>query len=239
MSITIVENRKPKNTKIHFTVDDPISKELSKYPMVDDCLNRYRSTLIIGRQGQGKTSLTINWVKHLFRKKFNKIFLVMPDYSAQSLSNNIFDKLPDDRKYSELNLNTINEIYERIKENRDNDESTLLILDDVQDALKLVPIVRIFKKLVANQRHLKLSIICLLQNFLSLDKQIRKLFHNIVFFKLDKAETETIYEEVMQIPRNMYYDVQDVLFNDVHDWCMYNTRNGKIYKMYDEVIINK
>jgi DNA replication protein DnaC len=85
MKFEIIENKKPKLDKIDFNCDAPIDEKLDIYPMVIDNLNKFCTTVIVGRQGSGKTSLIINFMKKLYKKKFHKIYLFMPATSQKSL----------------------------------------------------------------------------------------------------------------------------------------------------------
>ena len=58
--IRIKENIKPNITKINFACDNEIHKKLNKYELTKEFLNKSNTTLMIGRQGSGKTSLLIN-----------------------------------------------------------------------------------------------------------------------------------------------------------------------------------
>eukprot|EP01039_Chlorochromonas_danica_P011995 gene11995-13607_t len=89
----------------------------------------------------------------------------------QSLKNNIFKALPDEQLFDELNLENIHALNEQIKENREEGLKSLVIMDDVQRALKDNNVVKVFKEMVANQRHLNCSFIILLQNYFALDNK--------------------------------------------------------------------
>jgi hypothetical protein len=163
----------------------------------------------------------------------------MPNSSIASLKNNIFDALPEEQKFDELNYENIYELNETIKENRKNGLKTLVILDDVQRALKNKNVVNIFKEMIANQRHLNCSFIILLQNYFALDNKIRELIHNVIFFKMDKKQNMKIFNECAEMPKNVYNDLNDFIFDSPYNWCLINQRTKKIYKMFDEVLIEE
>jgi uridine kinase len=237
MKIKLIECEKPNIDPIKFTCDEKLCPSLDKYPMVRDNLNTFRTTAIIGRQGSGKTSLTINIVKKLYKKKFHKIYLFMPRTSIASLKNNIFEALPEDQVFDELNYENIHNLNETIKENRENGMKSLIIMDDVQRALKDHGVVKVFKEMVANQRHLNVSIIVLLQNYFALDNKVRELIHNVIFFKMDKRQTMKLFNECAEMPQSAFNDLNDFIFDEPYNWCLINQRNKKIYKNFDEVEI--
>jgi DNA replication protein DnaC len=153
-----------------FTCDhNPIGEHLNKYDMLAH-LNSYSMTAIIGKPGQGKTSLMTAFLagkgkKKIFRKCFDHILLVMPSHSRNSMKDNIFKKLPEDNMYDDLTLATITDIYSKLTNSTDEKENTLLILDDVGASLKNLEIQTLLRKIIYNRRHLKVHIIVLLQSF--------------------------------------------------------------------------
>lgn len=239
MKIKIIENEKPNIQKINFACDEKICPKLDQFPLVRDNLNGYNTTVIIGRQGSGKTSLTINIIKKLYKKKFNKIYVFMPQTSRNSLKPNIFEVLPDDQVFEELNLENIQYVYEQLKENSENGHKSLIIMDDVQKALKRNDVINEFKNIVANQRHLKVVNIILLQNYFALDNKVREIVNNVIFFKMDKKQTEKIFEEVAEMPKELFEQVIKIVFNEPHNWCLINQRYKRVYKMFDEIIFDE
>lgn len=238
MKIKIIENEKPNIHKIKFACDEKICEKLDKYPMVRDNLNFYNTTVIIGRQGSGKTSLTINIIKNLYKKKFHKIYVFMPQTSRNSLQPNIFDVLPEEQLFEELNYDNIRMVYDELKKNSENGHKSLIIMDDVQKALKDNSVISEFKNIVANQRHLKVVNLILLQNYFSLDNKVREIVNNVIFFKMDKRQTEKIFAEVAEMKKETFDELIKLVFDDSHNWCLINQRNKRIYKLFDEILID-
>lgn len=238
MKIKIVENEKPELQKIKFNCDEKICDKLDEFPMIRDNLNTYNTTLIIGRQGSGKTSLTINFVKKLYKKKFNKIYVFMPETSRNSLHQKIFDVLPPEQLFEELNYDNITEVYEQLKENSKNGHKSLIIMDDVQKALKDGNVISQFKNIVANQRHLKVVNLILLQNYFALDNKVREIVNNVIFFKMDKKQTQKIFEEVAEMPKDIFEEINKIVFDEPHKWVLINQRQKRIYSMFDEIVID-
>ncbi len=90
--ISLKINKKPHLPKIIFECDEEIHEKLNKYELTKAFLNKSNTTVFIGRQGSGKTSLMINIIKQLYKKCFHRIYLFMPETSRKSLKNNIFEK---------------------------------------------------------------------------------------------------------------------------------------------------
>ena len=61
--MNIEELNKPKLQKVKMNCDDVIDMKLTKYPMVDDLWSRSSFNTIVGKMGQGKTSLITNLIK--------------------------------------------------------------------------------------------------------------------------------------------------------------------------------
>ena len=88
-----------------------------------------------------------------------------------------------------LSFDTINivrfyTINDCIQSSSEEKETSLLILDDVGAVLKNVEIGKKLRQIIYNRRHLKCHIVILLQSFLSIPKEVRKLITNCFMFKL-------------------------------------------------------
>ena len=90
----------------------------------------------------------------------------MPASSRQSLQPNIFDALPGEQLFEELNESTIAMVYEEVKKLSADGKKTLIIYDDVQKALKNPRVLLSLKNIIANQRHLHVTNLILLSTFL-------------------------------------------------------------------------
>ncbi len=156
--ITLKINDKPSLPKNKFECDDEIHEKLNKYELSKDFLNKSNTT--------GKTSLMINIVKILYKKCFHRIYVFMPESSRNSLKDNIFDKnLDESQIYEELNHGTVNDLYEKLKANSKEKLRSLVIYDDVQKSLKDYNVLVSLKNIIANQRHLRVVNLILLQNY--------------------------------------------------------------------------
>jgi AAA+ ATPase superfamily predicted ATPase len=136
MKIEIVKCNAPNLGRVNFACDIELSKKLLDYPLARDHLNKFNTTLFLGAQGSGKTSLLVNFVKKIYKKVFHKVFVFMPESSRNSLNPNIFEVLPEEQLFEELNGETISNVYEQVKELSSDGKQTLIIYDDVQKSLK-------------------------------------------------------------------------------------------------------
>ena len=236
-----IKHNKNLNLEIpEFTCDNnPIGEHLNKYEMLSH-LNKYCCTGIIGKPGAGKTLFLISMLtsKHVFKRKFNHVLIVMPSTSRNSIKKNPFKNHDEDKMYEELDLSTIDTIYNKLVSASEEKENTLLILDDVGASLKSNSIQLLFKKIIYNRRHLKCQIIVLLQSFLSIPKEIRKLFNNVIMMgKPSKVEFENLFDELFETNKDLSLDIIKMAFQNPHDYLFLNIDNQKMYKNFDEIII--
>ena len=69
-------------------------------------------------------------------------------------------------------------------------------------------------------------------------KPIRKLFSNIFVFRVSKNELETIFEEVVESKKDYIYDIAKIVFSTPHQYLFINTDSQRLFKGFDEIIIN-
>jgi hypothetical protein len=164
----------------------------------------------------------------------------MPQTSRNSLKNNIFDKyLPKDQIYEELNEETINDLHAKLKTNSQNGHKSLVIYDDVQKALKDVSVLKSLKNILANQRHLKVVNLILLQNWFALDKSLRELINNVILFKLGKSQTQKVFNEIVETHRDKFDDIRKLVYDAPHNWLFVNVKSQRMFKCFDEIICDE
>lgn len=237
--ISIKKNNCPNIGKVNFACDKELSTKLNSYELARDHLNKYNTTLLIGTQGTGKTSLLINFVKKLYKKVFDKVYVFMPSSSRQSLNPNIFDVLPEEQLFEELNEETISQVYDDVKKLSEEGKKTLIIYDDVQKALKNPFVLNSLKNIIANQRHLHVVNLILVQNFFALHKSLREIVNNVVLFKLGKSQTEKVFNEIIELHRDKFDKIRDLVYDEKYNWLFVNVATQRIYKKFDELIFNE
>jgi DNA replication protein DnaC len=235
MQINIL--KKPNQKIEKMKVDEIIDEKLKLYPMVEDTLSKTNFTAIIGGMGSGKTTLITNFLKGFYKQVFNHIFIIIPEMSRRSLSNDIYDKnLPDDQLFDSLTVDNLKIIYSRLEEATLNNEYSILIIDDFQVELKDKEISKILQRIITKMRHLRCSVFLLCQNFIKMDKSIRNLATNIILFNINKSQQEDIFSQVLQLEKYKY-EMLNKLYIEKGDWLLFNlTGRMKIYKNYDEVV---
>lgn len=236
MTIQLKLLKKPSLKRVKMTCDEIIDKKLLRYPMIEDCFSKNHFTLIIGTQGQGKTSLAVQLITE-FKNCYEWIYVFMPEESRNDLENDIFEQnLKEDQLYSNLTSENLEDLYDILKSNKEYGENSLVLIDDFQNIFKDNDISKSLEKLIIKLRHINTSIILLQQNFQKLPKKMRSLVFNIICFDLGKEELEDIFQEVIKKNKSQFMELLDFAFTKPHDWICVNTKSRKIYKMFDEIV---
>ena len=220
--------------------DDVINEKLLKYPMVKEAFSTTSFNIICGRMGSGKTSLLTSFIKKIFRKCFETIYVFMPSNSRASIENDIYGKnLPAEQLFDTLTFDNISQVYSEIQENSREKYNSLILIDDFQVSLKDPEILKVLQKIITKMRHLRTTIFLLQQNFQALAKPLRELASNLIIFNLGKSQLEKIFDEVIQLDKDKYQQIIDISFKDPHDWILINLHKSRnIYKMFDQILID-
>ena len=188
--IRIKENDKPDLKQPTFLCDTKLHNKLYAYDATS-LINKSNFSLFLGKPGSGKTSLMISLLNTpaLFKRCFHRIYVFMPSHSRGSLKENIFEGLPEDQLYDHLTRETIDDVFENIEDNAEDGKFSLIILDDVQQALKDKFVAKRLLEIAANRRHLKTSIWLLAQTYKSIPRQVRQVFTNLFVFKINSTKS--------------------------------------------------
>jgi len=239
MRIQILE--KPNLKKVKMNVDEVIDEKMLKYPMVADLFSHTSFNIVVGKMGSGKTTLVTNLVKTVFKRCFEHILLFMPSGSRRSIENDIFGKnLPTDDIYDTLSEETLDEAIDKIEDSAENEENTLIIIDDFQQSLKQPEIQARLQKIVTRMRHMRTTIFILQQNFQKLPKFLRELVTNVITFNVGKSQLNKLFEETVQIDANKFQSLVDLAFVNKNDWIAINVNgNRNIYRGFDRIVFDE
>ena len=205
------------------------------------------SLLIIGKPGMGKTTLILSLVckqGKCFNKKFDRVYLWSP--SLITMEDDPFELIPEDQKFEEVTLDNLTGVLEEIK---DSGEKILFIMDDVIADVRgkgKGAIENLIQKIFFNRRHLagaggSVSIIATSQTYNKIDPKLRKTASQIIFYKnLHKKETESLFDEVILLPKKEYVDTLRYVFNKKHDFMYIDTTadpDKMIHKNFNRLTI--
>jgi len=223
-------DEKIKISKFNFSCDDVDESIPKPLPQI---LNFFM--LVCGRPGSGKTSLILNLVckrGKMFNKKFDKVYVFSP--SLLTMTDEPFGELPEEQVHTELNV----ENFERaLSDIADTGEKILFILDDVvNDMKKNMAIQTLLSKALMNRRHLagaggSTSFIITTQVYNKIPAPIRKTAsHIILYHTRNKKEIETIYDELIVLPKDDFYEILKYCFDKRHNFIYID-----INKSYDKM----
>jgi len=232
---------KPDLKKVKMLVDGVIDEKLTKYPMVEDLFSRTSFNVILGKMGQGKTSLITNFVKTIFKRVFEHIIVFIPAGSRKSIENDIYGKhIPSADLYDTLTEENLDEVIDKLEESAENGENTLLIIDDFQAALKDPDVLVRLQKIVTRMRHMRVSIFILQQNFQKMAKFLRELVTNVITFNVGKSQLNKLFDETVQLDKDKYQALVDLAFKDKNDWIAINVNGSRnIYKGFDRIVFDQ
>jgi hypothetical protein len=166
--------------------------------------DRPHITAFIGRKGSGKSSNLCNLLcdPRGYKKKYNRIIFVSPTFRAQ------FESLW--KRLSPEGITVFEDVSNRLlqtilAEQTEDPEPTLLIFDDIADALKSQVDQNTLNLLIANSRHLGLSIIVLSQKITLLPTVLRSQVDTwICYSACSYIELEALHREMSLLPRKEF-----------------------------------
>jgi hypothetical protein len=203
--------------------------------------------LIVGKPGMGKTSLILSLVcksGKAFNRKFDKVYVWSP--SLITMEGDPFEMIPDDQKYEEATFENIQGVLDEIK---DSGEKVLFIFDDVIADIRgkgKGAIENLLQKIFFNRRHLagaggSVSIIATSQTYNKIDSKLRKTASQLVFYEnKQKRERESIFEEIILIPKQEYIDALRFIYDKKHNFMYIDTtlpENKMMHKNFNQLII--
>jgi hypothetical protein len=185
-------------------------------------------------------ALSMKGRNRVYRNIFDKILLVMPSNSRKSLKSNPLDDLPDDQMFENMSddvidkVKEIRESFDELDKKKKRSRRQLLILDDITAYLKDNP--KGLIELATNRRHLKLSIILLVQFVRAVPRPVRFQITNITFFKpSNEIDIKIIQEEFINLKKDVFDDLKRVVFQSQHDFLMIDKNNEVYYKNLQKI----
>jgi len=237
MSFQIQKNKAPKLKPVAMRCDGGIHPKLDEYELTK-FLNCHQTTMVVGRPGSGKSSLIGSFFgsKELLKHSYHNLYLFAPANSIASMKDNIFESIKN--QYDELTYDNLDEVVNKIKE-EDGKYCNAIIMDDQGAYLKNKETRKLLKMIIFNRRHLRTSIYFLCQTYLSVDREIRKLFSNLFIFKVSKKELELVFDEHIEEAKDLILPLSKFVFDEKYNFLFINVDSGRLFRNFDEILIDE
>jgi len=238
--ITIIENDKPNLPKVQMLCDDPLHTKLDKYELTK-FLNSHSTTLLLGKPKSGKSHLLQSMFRSqdIFKKVFHNIYIFRPAESKNTVKDDIFDKLPDNQQYYELNAELLAEVIERLKIEVVDNHNSCIIFDDMASKLKNNETMQLFKELIFNRRHLRCSVFFLVQTWKSIPRELRKSFTNMFIFRVGKSELQDMFTESIELEHEFLVPLSNLVYDKPFNFFFVNLDSKRFFKNWDELKITE
>tara|TARA_R100000278_G_scaffold120960_1_gene103943 strand:- start:7166 stop:7912 length:747 start_codon:yes stop_codon:yes gene_type:complete len=204
-------------SKFNFSCDD-LDESIPK--PLPQTLNFFM--LIAGKPASGKTSLILNLIaknNKCYNQKFDRIYVFSP--SLTTIKDSPFDDLPENQKFKELTQEDLLLVQSEIE---NTGEKILFILDDVVNDMKVKGVQLELTKMLMNRRHLagaggSTSFITTTQVYNKIPAPIRKVATQVILYSTkNKTEIETIFQELILIPREDFFSILRYCFDKPHNF---------------------
>ena len=237
MKFTEIINETAPHLKMpHFIIDHSVKIVEKPFPSVASYL------VFVGKSRSGKSSLITSLLKNrrLYRNAFHNVIIVIPKHSFHSMSerDNPFLALDREKIYHDLNINVLETIYFQIMGYAENEEDTLLLIDDYASELKNGDILKLLNTFVNNRRHLRLSVWMSVQTYKSIPLSNRKTINMLILFKcMNKAEIKAIWEEMTFLQKDDFFNLLEFVFQKPYDYLVLDRDNNEYYRKFNKISI--
>lgn len=200
----------------------------------------------LGPPRSGKSSLatallTTTKPQKLYSGIFSNVFYIVPLASFNSMKDNPFRSLSEDKLKHEFTPEILKEIVERCEGYAKQKKDTLIIIDDYMSELKNVDLRKSLERLVANRRHLRVSLFVISQTYRAIPLSTRKLLSSVYLFRVNNLrEIESIREELCPLDKNVFQAYYNHIFvegGDPHSFMFIDVSTGKIYNQFKKLSI--
>ena len=171
---------------------------------------------------------------------FDNIILVSP--SAHTIKDSPLENISDDQKFNSISEDMFDMVVSVTDDAVEDNQHTLLILDDVSSQLRLKENEKLLTQLVKNRRHLNLSIWIVGHKVTDLSPALRSNANLLFIFKgKTTREIETIQSEYMLMPKKEADELMKAAYKQRFDFMLIDTslRKGSeflFYRNYNQLI---
>lgn len=231
---------KPKLKTVRMSCDLPIDKKLENYEAIKTCFSNHNFTIFAGLMGQGKTSTLLSYMKTIFPRCFNDVYVVIPEISLNSIpaKDNIFLNVPEinneEHLFHDYSVETLETIYNSLTDNSSEGYSSILIIDDFGSKIKDKETEKILNKIIIKMRHLKTSIFLLSQNVYQIPKRMREIATNLICFNLGKSQMKKVFDDFFEYKPQQFEQIMK-LYKSPHDYLLLNLKYKRLFYNFDEV----
>tara|TARA_R110000772_G_scaffold39274_6_gene92387 strand:- start:532 stop:1287 length:756 start_codon:yes stop_codon:yes gene_type:complete len=238
MEITEIEpEKKIVLSKFNFScdeIDDSIPLPLPQ------ALNFF--LLISGKPASGKTSLILNLLckkNKNYNSKFNRIYVFSP--SLLTMKDDPFGELPQDQLFTELTPINLQKAMDDIA---GSGEKVLFLLDDVVNDMRNTGVLTLLNKMLMNRRHLtgaggSVSFIITTQIYNKIPITLRKTATQVILYSTkNKKEIDTIFDELILIPKEEYYQILKYCFDKQYNFIFIDinkSHDRMFHKCFNEL----
>tara|TARA_R110000787_G_scaffold7942_1_gene26765 strand:+ start:106 stop:630 length:525 start_codon:yes stop_codon:yes gene_type:complete len=163
------------------------------------------------------------------------------------MSEDPFELIPDDQKFETATFENISAVLDDIKNSGDK---VLFIFDDVIADIRgkgKGEVENLLQKIFFNRRHLagaggSVSIIATSQTYTKIDPKLRKTASQLIYFQnKQKRELESLYDEMILIPKKEFFDTLRYIYDKKHNFMYIDTElpdNKMIHKNFNQLEIS-
>jgi len=229
------------NLKIYPT-EQTIDQKLGLPSVFDD---RNAVYIVSGGQGSGKST----WLSSAMtcRKKdgkifsgcFEKVFYATPEECFSSELHHPMKNHIKSRLFHTFDADMLNNIVEQSLENKhENNGNSILLIDDFTEELKNLQTIKLLKKLINKHRHYHLTIVISALTLKAIPRSIRALIDYFILFKpKGLIELDGYTDEIFGLSKKDMLQVMDFVFDEPHNFLMYNNRRNWFYKNFNRMTL--
>lgn len=201
--------------------------------------------VVSGGQGTGKST----WLNsamtckkeggRVFSGRFERCFYATPHECFTSEANHPFKNHIKSRLYHTFDKQMLDDIVAQALENKhENNGNSILLIDDFGEELKNLETIKLLKKVINKHRHYHLTIVISATTLKLIPRSIRSLVDYYVLFKpKGLIELAGYTDEIFGLSKKEMLDVMDFVFDEPHNFLMYNNRRNWFYKNFDKFVL--
>ena len=201
--------------------------------------------VVSGGQGTGKST----WLNsamtckkqdgRVFSGRFERCFYATPHECFTSEANHPFKNHIKSRLFHTFDKEMLDDIVAQALENKhENNGNSIMLLDDFGEELKSLQTIKLLKKIINKHRQYHLTIVISATTLKLIPRSIRSLVDYYVLFKpKGLIELAGYLDEIFGLTKKEMLDVMDFVFDEPHNFLMYNNRRNWFYKIFDKFVL--